>query len=167
MPDARPEPSQAAAADVHVRRATEADVDFLAGVILEANRARLSKREGWDPERWHSGAREIVVKNVAGETPDSTSYVVELAGERVGRLRIVRPGEQIYLAGLQILPPWQGQGIGMTVVGMVREEAEAAGLPLRLDVEKDNPDARRLYLRLGFRVIEEREDREVMEAEQI
>lgn len=141
------------------------DIDFIATVILEANRARLSRRPGWDPDTWLAGATEVTTKEVAGGTPNSTTYVVKAEGERVGRLRVVRPGDHVYLAGLQLLPQHQRKGIGTTVVGQVRAEAEAAGLPLRLDVETDNPDARRLYLRLGIRVIEAREDREVMEAD--
>jgi ribosomal protein S18 acetylase RimI-like enzyme len=32
----------------------------------------------------------------------------------------------------------------------LKAQAAAAGIPLDLAVEKDNPDARRLYERLGF-----------------
>ena len=42
-------------------------------------------------------------------------------------------------------------------------EAQSKGLPLQLEVEKENPHAKRLYLRLGFRVVEDRGTKELME----
>ena len=42
------------------------------------------------------------------------------------------------------------------------EEAETADLPVTLEVGKDNPDAKRLYERLGFQVAQDRKVRELM-----
>ena len=149
---------------IRVRPATPEDIGFIASVVLEASRERLSRKDGWDPARWHAGALKVTADEVAGGKPHSVTHVIEAAGVPVGRLRVVRPGDHIYLGGIQLLPAYQSQGIGTSIVRRLMAEADAGRLPLRLEVEKDNPDARRLYVRLGFRVIEDRPDREVMEA---
>jgi ribosomal protein S18 acetylase RimI-like enzyme len=56
----------------------------------------------------------------------------------------------VEIAGLQILPAYQGRGLGSDVVSRLVAEAHVAGLPVELGVEHDNPRARALYERLGF-----------------
>ena len=75
---------------------------------------------------------------------------------------MVRPGHEVYLAGIQILPQYQKQGIGTRVLGMVAAEAVGGQVPVTLHVGKRTPAARRLYERLGFRVVAEEGTRERM-----
>jgi ribosomal protein S18 acetylase RimI-like enzyme len=65
-------------------------------------------------------------------------------------VRITRTAGCIELCGIQLLPGFQRHGIGTAVIEGLKAQAAAAGIPLDLGVEKDNPDARRLYERLGF-----------------
>jgi ribosomal protein S18 acetylase RimI-like enzyme len=58
------------------------------------------------------------------------------------------PGE-IRVVDLALLPPWRGRGIGGRLLRELLAEAAAAGLPVRVHVERTNP-ALRLYARLGF-----------------
>ena len=53
-------------------------------------------------------------------------------------------------SGIQLLPGIQRHGIGTAIIEDLKVQATAAGLLLELDVEQDNPDARKLYERLGF-----------------
>jgi ribosomal protein S18 acetylase RimI-like enzyme len=76
--------------------------------------------------------------------------VIEFDGQRVGRLRVVRTAGQIEIAGIQVLPGYQSRGIGTAVITPLLQEGQTKALPVVLQVEKDNPDAKRLYLRLGF-----------------
>ncbi len=68
----------------------------------------------------------------------------------MGRLRVTRTAGYIELSGIQILPQVQDHGIGTAIIEELKAQAAAAGVPLDLGVEKDNPDALRLYKRLGF-----------------
>jgi ribosomal protein S18 acetylase RimI-like enzyme len=72
-------------------------------------------------------------------------------------LRISRTADCIELSGIQLLPGVQRRGIGTAVIEDLKAQATAAGIPLDLDVEKDNPDARKLYERLGFVQVSETE----------
>ncbi len=89
--------------------------------------------------------------------------MIEFNGTPVGRLRIVRPGGEIFIGGIQILPNYQRAGLGSRLVRSMTEEARGQALPLTLEVEKDNPDAKRLYARLGFNVVADLEYQERME----
>jgi ribosomal protein S18 acetylase RimI-like enzyme len=83
-------------------------------------------------------------------------------GEDAGVLQVESYVDEIFLALILIAPAFQGQGLGTAVICDVQAQARAAGLPLTLQVLKANPRARRLYERLGFEVVEEREERYVM-----
>ena len=87
--------------------------------------------------------------DAAPEVPDSTTSVIESGDGPAGRLRIARGRDRIELCGIQLLPDVQGSGIGTAIIEDLKAEAQAAGIPLDISVEKDNPRARRLYERLG------------------
>ena len=70
----------------------------------------------------------------------------------MGRLRVLRTGQTIELAGIQLLPEVQGRGIGTAIIEALKAEAAETGATVELGVEKDNPNARRLYHRLGFEI---------------
>jgi ribosomal protein S18 acetylase RimI-like enzyme len=135
---------------VVLRTATEADVAFLTDVAVWT----LQDQGRWpadeDEATYRAGYAEWTREQIRGEVPDSTLSVLELDGVGVGRLRVVRPGDLVEIAGLQVLPAYQGRGVGSEVVTTLAGEAGLAGLPLELGVEDDNPRARALYERLGL-----------------
>ena len=135
------------------RPATENDVDFLTDVAVVTMQHQGRWPDDEDEAEYRAGYAEWTRELLAGDEPDSTLSVLELDGERVGRLRVVRAAGRVELAGLQLMPRFQGQGIGSGVVRTLADEARASGLPLELVVELDNPRARALYERLGFRPV--------------
>ena len=148
--------------DIAVRPATRDDIDFVARVLLFANLEQHEKREGWNEAAFLEGARAGTDDEVQGKVKDSTTYVVLFQGERVGRLRVVRTGEQLEIAGIQLLPEYQNRGIGSAVIESLIQEGKTQNVPVVLEVGKDNPNAKRLYLRLGFEQLSENHDRFLM-----
>jgi GNAT superfamily N-acetyltransferase len=134
----------------HLRPATDQDVGFLADVVIEATRAQGRLADDFDEPHWRAGYQQWTLEHIRGEEPDSTTSVIEVHNERAGRLRITRTARYIELSGIQLLPGVQRRGIGTAIIEDLKAQAAAAGVPLELAVEKDNPDARRLYERLGF-----------------
>jgi RimJ/RimL family protein N-acetyltransferase len=132
-----------------IRPATLEDIGFLADVVLAATRAQGRLPDAFDEPKWRRGFTEWTRKQISGEVSDSTTSVIELGDRLVGRLRITRSRDGIELSGIQLLPGVQGRGIGTAIIGNLKAEAKAAGVPLDIGVEKDNPRARRLYERLG------------------
>ncbi|MFC5436256.1 GNAT family N-acetyltransferase [Rhodanobacter umsongensis] len=65
-------------------------------------------------------------------------------------------GAMYYLAHLGVSGPLRGRGVGTALVHHLLAQPAAAGCPAVLDVATTNPDAQRLYQRLGFAVIGER-----------
>lgn len=136
--------------DYRVRAATAEDARFLADVVCEATRAQGREPDNFDEPGWREEFGEQTMKQIRGEVPSSTTSVIEAGSERVGRLRVTRTAGSIELSGIQLLPQAQGHGVGTAIIEDLKAQAAAAGIPLDLDVEKDNPGALRLYERLGF-----------------
>jgi len=151
LPPVGPMPS------VFVRPATEHDVLFLTDVVIVATRAQGRLPDDFDEAEYREGFAEWTLEQVRGKVEDSTTSVIEIDGERAGRLRIVRAPDHHELAGIQLLPSHQGHGIGTHLVEQFLVETRRAGVPARLSVEKDNPRALALYERLGFAAIGETE----------
>jgi ribosomal protein S18 acetylase RimI-like enzyme len=76
--------------------------------------------------------------------------VILFENRPAGRLLVVRGPEEFRLADIALLPEYRRAGLGTALVKELMEEAGRRGLPLRLQVEKWNTGARRLYERLGF-----------------
>ncbi len=77
--------------------------------------------------------------------------IVEQAGQRIGTLSVSRTHEEVRILEIQVLPEFQGQGIGTQLLQRELRFADERALPVRLQVLRKNR-ARTLYERLGFRV---------------
>jgi GNAT superfamily N-acetyltransferase len=124
-----------------VRPATTEDSGFLADVVIEATRAQGRLAAGFDEQRWRTDFSARTMDQVRDQSPDETASVVEVNNERIGRVRISRTAECIELCGIQLRPGFQRHGIGTAIIEDLKARAAAAsaGIPLDLDVEKDNP----------------------------
>ncbi|MFW5942674.1 MAG: GNAT family N-acetyltransferase, partial [Chloroflexota bacterium] len=103
-------------------------------------------QEAYFRERWDPAARQIVVSE----------------GEDVGVLALEERDGDLFLSLIEIAPSHQGRGLGTAIIRDLQQRAREEGRALGLHVLKANPAARRLYRRLGFDIVEEREERFVM-----
>jgi ribosomal protein S18 acetylase RimI-like enzyme len=89
--------------------------------------------------------------------PDADRLLVIADGAAIGRMILSRQIEQWCVVDIALLPAWRGQGIGTLLLQTVKAAAEGASVPcMRLSVDGRNP-ARRLYQRLGFAAVGERD----------
>ncbi|NJM07042.1 GNAT family N-acetyltransferase [Candidatus Gracilibacteria bacterium] len=134
---------------VLLRTAVLADAAFLTDVVISATFAQGRFPDDIDLAEYRTGFEEWTRETVLGNIPHCTLSVIEYDGIPIGRLRVLRDGTSITLAGIQLLPDYQNKGIGTTLVEQLKQEANLQHVPLYLSVEKDNPNALRFYGRLG------------------
>jgi ribosomal protein S18 acetylase RimI-like enzyme len=91
----------------------------------------------------------------------ATIEIITREGQDAGAVSIEKRDDTLFLSNIQILPAFQGRGIGTAIIEEMLDEARALGLPATLRVLKNNP-ARRLYERLGFRIFGETETHYLM-----
>ncbi len=99
---------------------------------------------GWD-EEWQRAEFEKRFQQ-------SSYFMVEIDDVAVGTVCVERRPACLYILELQLLPAYQGLGIGSEVVRSIIRDAAAEQLPIALSVVPANTGARRLYERLGFEV---------------
>jgi ribosomal protein S18 acetylase RimI-like enzyme len=80
----------------------------------------------------------------------------------IGRLLLSFLPEEIRLVDIALLPEFRRQGIGAGLVAWVQAQASATGKAVRLHVAPESA-ARRLYERLGFSLLEDRQSHLLLE----
>ncbi|MUT67225.1 GNAT family N-acetyltransferase [Paenibacillus sp. NEAU-GSW1] len=68
----------------------------------------------------------------------------------IGVLRADYGSEAVAIVDIALLPEYRAKGIGSEWIRQLQEEASERKLPLKLQVEHGNAQARKLYNRLGF-----------------
>lgn len=86
---------------------------------------------------------------------DTDRRMIQLHGAAAGRLYLDRREDEFRIVDIALLPEYRGRGVGRALLERVLDEACAAGKPVRIHVEKNNP-AHDLYRRLGFRKLEDK-----------
>ncbi|HTW97429.1 MAG TPA: GNAT family N-acetyltransferase, partial [Acidimicrobiales bacterium] len=69
-----------------------------------------------DEGEWRERYARWTEAQIHGERPGNTTSVIEVGGERVGRLRVIRDDRRIELSGIQLRPFVQGRGIGTAII---------------------------------------------------
>jgi ribosomal protein S18 acetylase RimI-like enzyme len=102
---------------------------------------------GWDEKKWDgfiaAWFKPQRVQIIVSEKKDIGILVVELFETH------------ILFESISLASHLQSRGLGTKVITDVIERADSLGLPIKLDVLKSNQSARRLYERLGFKLVGE------------
>ncbi|MBE1205527.1 GNAT family N-acetyltransferase [Aminobacter carboxidus] len=127
--------------------AKASDFERLFDIRLLAMRDSLERIGRFDPERARRRFGD-------GFRPEHTRLILG-GGQLIGCVAFGPHDGAILLEHFYLVPKAQGHGIGAAVLRQLLDEADAAGLAVRLDVLRGS-DAKRLYDRHGF--VETRSD---------
>lgn len=130
-----------------LRQATEDDFDFLFSLHRDSMRVYVEPIWGWH-EDWQE---EYFRKKF--DARDRKIIVID--GRDAGVLVVEERLDEIHIGLIEILPEFQGRGIGTMILTHLTQEATTRQTLLCLHVLKTNQPAKRFYERLGFRIIEE------------
>ncbi len=133
-----------------LRQAVEADIDFLFLVSTSAMQHVHDAIHGDKPRDLEKEFVEYKEKF----KPEAIN-IVQFEGKDVGRLRVVRSSESIYIGGLQLLPEYQGKGIGSAIMFDLIQESEKTHLPILLEVHHVNKNAYTFYIKVGFETVKD------------
>jgi len=84
------------------------------------------------------------------------SSLILIKEEPIGLIKLGAFLERIHIRQFQILPSYQGTGIGKRVLELIQRKAMERGVPITLNVLLKNP-AKRLYERAGFHIVGQNE----------
>jgi ribosomal protein S18 acetylase RimI-like enzyme len=137
------------------RKAAESDVPFLFELRMKS----------MEPHHVLAGISQSEAEAMARVRAYlDVAQIIEANGQSVGLLKVLEESESLRIVQLQFLPTHQGLGVGTSLVRAVLEQAHAQGTKVTLSVLRVS-HARRLYERLGFRVVGEDEFSFHMESE--
>jgi len=150
---------------ITLRPIREEDLEFLLRLYATTRADEMAMVTDWSDEqkewfvRMQFQAQHAWYQEHYG---DAQFDLVLMDGVPAGRLYVHRRPAEIRLVDISLTPELRGKGVGSALLRELIAEAEAAGKPLTIHVEKYNP-AMRLYLRLGFKPIEDRGPYDLME----
>ena len=88
--------------------------------------------------------------------PGAEHLIILKDTQPIGRLYLHHTAQEIRLMDVTLLPDYRRQGIGSHIVRDLLREGDQTNCPVTLHVEVINPDAFRLYERLGFTAVTQR-----------
>jgi len=130
-----------------LRQVTHDDYTFLYQLHVAAMREYVEATWGWE-EEWQ---QEYFARKF---NPD-TRQIIQVEEQDAGVIAIEQRIDEFYVALIEILPIFQGRGVGTDIVRQIINTAHADGLPVTLHVLKTNIPARRLYECLGFAIAQD------------
>lgn len=134
-----------------LRPATAVDVSFCF-TLYASTRAEEMAATGWPAAQREAFLRQQFAartESYRATFPDATHSIIVVERKPVGALIVHRTSAEIRLVDIAVIAARRGTGLGGRVLQTLIDDARGAGLPLRLQVLKNNR-AQQLYLRLGF-----------------
>ena len=127
------------------RQANAADYEFLYNLNVISLREYIEATWGWE-ETWQQ-------EYFARKFDPNPRKIIQVNGNDVGVTVVEERDGDLYLALIELLPTYQGQGIGTQIIKDLMTQARAEQRPLSLHVLITNTPALRLYQRLGFEIV--------------
>jgi len=85
---------------------------------------------------------------------DTKDCIIEFNGHVVGRFIVTQDSRVVHLADIAVHHAFRGLGVGQAVIESTKAECESSRRPMHLHVDPAN-SVIELYVRMGFRVVEE------------
>ncbi|WP_435061043.1 GNAT family N-acetyltransferase [Amycolatopsis thermoflava] len=130
---------------VTLRPATEGDREFCFRLHEAAMGAYVAAVWGWEEQ-------EQRAYHDRGFAPGRWQ-IVTVDGTDAGMLSVEQRDGSLYLGRIELLPEFQGRGVGSRLITDLIADADRRGVAVELDVLAVNTRAYELYRRLGFREV--------------
>ena len=137
-----------------LRDERDEDEAFLRTLYASTRRDELAS-VGWSPAQTDAFLRmqfDLQRAHYRRHYTDGSFLIVVIDGRPVGRLYVHYTRQDVRVLDISLVPEVRGKGIGCWLVGKVLDDAAQLEAPVTLHVAVGNP-ARRLYERLGFRIV--------------
>jgi len=138
---------------VALRPARAADSEFCFQLHKAAMGDYIAAIWGWDEQR----QREFHARGFA----PGRWQIITANGADAGLLEVEYRPAETYLSRIELLPDYQGRGIGSRLINALIDEAAQKGQDLVLEVLAVNHRAYALYQRLGLREVGRRGDGDI------
>lgn len=140
---------------VRLRPVEPADKPFLFELFRAIRAPRLDFQPGGHPQmapmiRLQFQALEHAL---AANFPHANHSLLVAVGVPVGRIMESRTPTEVQLVDISLLPARQRQGIGSLVVEGLLDQARAEHLPVRCQVQQNNPGGYIFFRSLGFHLV--------------
>ncbi|SDY46836.1 Acetyltransferase (GNAT) family protein [Proteiniborus ethanoligenes] len=139
-----------------LKKATLEDYDFIYGVKKRTLRSHIEKIWGWDEEYQKKDFSENFIP--------SRNNIILVNDINIGVLEVAEEDKIIHITELEILPEFQGKGIGSEVIKDILKDGKEKGKKVKIGCFKINEGAKSLYLRLGFKILDETETHFIFES---
>ena len=126
-----------------LKNVTEADKMFIYQLKKKSNFKYVDKIWGWD--------EEYQVKDFASDFNIEDFKLIQSEGVAIGFIQTNENVDNINITEIHIIDDYQGKGIGSDIIQNILD----TGKRVTLGCFKDNVAARKLYERLGFKVIKQ------------
>jgi ribosomal protein S18 acetylase RimI-like enzyme len=130
---------------VALRPAVPADQEFCYRLHKAAMGEYVAAIWGWDEQKQRD-------HHTRGFNPGRW-LIITVDGADAGLLDVDYQPDAVYLSRIELLPAYQGRGIGTWLIRELITTAHRRGQPLELDVFTVNHRAQALYRRLGLREV--------------
>lgn len=139
----------------YARAAEPADDSFLYDVFATTWESEVSALPNQNLARHVLRIQHIAQeRRYTSRYPGHQRFVLTEAGERVGRLYVLRSGSSLHVVDLTLLPEFRGRGLGTRVVRDLVLEASGEDVPVTLRVGRTNTEVTHFYARLGFDLVD-------------
>ena len=158
MPPAFTLPAALTARGFALRPENDGDIPFLMRLYASTRAEELQAVPWSDAEKqaFLASQFEAQRRHYRHYIPTCAFDVIVRHGEPVGRLYLEQRQTQLHIVDIALMPHARGQGVGTAILTALQARARTHAKGLGIFVEKFNP-ALRLYRRLGFTEIDDRE----------
>jgi ribosomal protein S18 acetylase RimI-like enzyme len=129
--------------------ATEMDREFFRKAHHLAYRDVIEPMFGWDDKKQDHYADT--------DFNDRNPHLIQQENNSVGVIGWQEKEDHIWFGPIFVLPEFQSKGIGSLLIKQFIKDAKVKNIALRLQTLKMNEGAKKLYERLGFRVLSSNE----------
>jgi predicted GNAT family acetyltransferase len=127
--------------------------------LARAEEAETCARLMSGSEPWKTLRRDYEIALKIVTSPTREVYVAFVEGEIVGFIVLIMSGAFVgFIQTVAVMPQWRNKGIGSRLMEFAEDRIFGVTSNVFVCVSSFNPDARRLYERLGYSAVGELKD---------
>lgn len=130
-----------------LRQATMEDKEFVYNLKKLVLKDYIDEIWGWD-EDYQRKDFEVCYN-------PANNKIITCNNSDIGIVEASKDSDEIHIIEIAILPEYQGMGIGTKVLKQIIDNSKARDKRVKIGCFKINIEAKKLYLKLGFKVVEE------------